>query len=88
MKTIENVYVHGSLSELGEYAKLSPFFAKVVEYILSGVDKIPAGKNVIDGDNAWVNRTEAQLVNRAEHRHPTSERSCSRGARRWNYWNN
>ncbi len=60
---IENVYIIDKVENIGKYASLSDNFAKVAALIAKGdFASLKPGKNDIDGDNAWVNNVEPQLV--------------------------
>lgn len=67
MQSIPNVFVIDKLENLAKYASVGPHLAKAIDFLLKGdLAKLPLGKNVIDGDNAWVNVVDAQLVKPAE----------------------
>ena len=69
MQKLENVYVIDKLENIGEYAAINSAFAKAVALIEKGeFDKLVPGKNDIDGENAWVNNVEADLVNPQDRR--------------------
>ena len=69
MTKLDNVYVIDSLENIGAYAAVGPHVAAAIERIhRGGLDGLPAGRIEIDGDNAWVNVVDAELVAPADRR--------------------
>ena len=61
--SMENVYVIDKVENLGTYAGVGVHFAKAVDFLAKAdLARLPTGKNVVDGDNAWVNAAEAELT--------------------------
>ena len=60
---MDNVYIVDKLENLGKYAALNANFAKAVAFLESAdLAALPLGKNVVDGDNVWVNAAVAELA--------------------------
>ena len=67
MEKLENVYVLDKLENIGKYAAISEAFAKAVALIEKGdFAALKPGKNDIDGEKAWVNSVEADLIDKKE----------------------
>ena len=66
---LDGVYVIDRLENIGDYAAINANFARAVEVIRQGgLEKLPVGRNEIDGENVWVNVADAELVPTAERR--------------------
>lgn len=62
MKKIDGVYVADTLANIGQYANYGANFAKAVEFLSRGdLKKLPNGRYVLDGDNAYAMIQEATL---------------------------
>jgi len=69
MTRLDNCYVIDTLANIGKYAGISANFKKACDFIAKGdFDKLVPGKNVIDGDEVFVNRDLANYVTKAERR--------------------
>lgn len=60
---MENVYVVDKLENLGKYAAINGNFARAVAFLAkANLATLPIGRNVVDGDNVWVNAMDAELT--------------------------
>ncbi len=67
MKALDGVYVVDSLENIGNYAAIGPNFAKACGFVArGGFDKLKPGRNVIDGDEVFVNCDEPRYLLRGE----------------------
>ena len=67
MTKLENCYVIDSLDNIGAYGAISDNFKTACDFLQKGdFSKLVPGKNVIDGDNVFVNRVEASYVAEAD----------------------
>lgn len=69
MRKLDGVYVIDSLDNIEACSAAGRNVAACIELIRrGGLDRLPVGRNVIDGDNAWVNVADAELVAPADRR--------------------
>ena len=55
--------IFDTLNRLGQYRGICPGLDKLIDFTLSHeLNALPAGRNEIDGDNAWMNVNVAPLV--------------------------
>ena len=67
MTKLENCYVIDALDNIDAYGAISDNFKTACDFLKKGdFSKLVPGKNVIDGDNVFVNRVEASYVAEAD----------------------
>ena len=67
MKELKNCYIIDSLANIGQYASISQNMKTAVEFLQKGdFAALQPGKNVIDGDNVFVNNVEPDYVEKKD----------------------